>query len=56
MLKEVEQFLLETIKENEENNKKNISNSSSNKKEKLTFAVAYSGGIDSQQRLIFLFY
>lgn len=48
MLKEVEQFLLETIKENEENNKKNISNSSSNKKEKLTFAVAYSGGIDSQ--------
>ena len=43
MLKEVEQFLLETIKE--ENNKKNIS---SNKEEKkLTFAVAYSGGIDS---------
>ncbi len=46
MLKEVEQFLLETIKEDEENNKKNIN--VSDKKEKLTFAVAYSGGIDSQ--------
>ena len=46
MLKEVEQFLLEAIKENEENNKKNIN--VSDKKEKLTFAVAYSGGIDSQ--------
>lgn len=44
MLKEVEKFLLETIKE--ENNKKNIN--VSDKKEKLTFAVAYSGGIDSQ--------
>ncbi|MEI0612384.1 tRNA lysidine(34) synthetase TilS [Brachyspira pilosicoli] len=43
MLKEVEQFLLEAIKEN---NKKNIN--VSDKKEKLTFAVAYSGGIDSQ--------
>ena len=46
MLKEVEQFLLETIKENEENNKKNISYNKEEKK--LTFAVAYSGGIDSQ--------
>lgn len=45
MLKEVEQFLLETIKENEENNKKNISYNKEEKK--LTFAVAYSGGIDS---------
>lgn len=45
MLKEVEQFLLETIKE-EENNKKNISYNKEEKK--LTFAVAYSGGIDSQ--------
>ena len=48
MLKEVEQFLLETIKENEENNKKNLSNGIFNKERKITFAVAYSGGIDSQ--------
>lgn len=46
MLKEVEQFLLETIKEDEENNKKNIN--VSDKEKKITFAVAYSGGIDSQ--------
>ena len=48
MLKEVEQFLLETIKENEENNKKNLSNGIFNKERKITFAVAYSAGIDSQ--------